>query len=325
MTTPNSRSIDSVLGELNGQKVFFDKLHGNNGDRLISMGGQVSLDKAGVKCVDRWQEGTAIVVTGGAGLSSVWGGAYAEVSEYCHGEAGKLPLVILPSTMSFESGDFADSLRDRQGRTVVFAREQYTYQRLLDCKFHNVEIGLDHDMAFALSDSDFINRLKASASQRHLLVVERRDAEALSGEPEKAVAAPGFLKKIVPIQFKRTYKLRKHEAERKRSRFAKWVHQEIKNFFPTADSTNSRYIDVSLAGLVSFQNFCDLVKNASVVATTRLHVAILAALLGKPTLVIPGSKAYGKIQGIYEQSLKDMEHVKIVENPFQSEEQPKVI
>ncbi|MBW3609881.1 MAG: polysaccharide pyruvyl transferase family protein [Actinobacteria bacterium] len=68
--------------------------------------------------------------------------------------------------------------------------------------------------------------------------------------------------------------------------------------------------DISLPWLYSFDQFTKLVARAAAVVTTRLHVGILAALLGKPTWIKPGT--FHKIRGIYEFSMAGMDHVRLV-------------
>jgi exopolysaccharide biosynthesis predicted pyruvyltransferase EpsI len=79
-------------------------------------------------------------------------------------------------------------------------------------------------------------------------------------------------------------------------------------------------MDVSLNSLLSFEHFCVVISHASIVLTTRLHVGILAAMMEKPTIIVPGSVKYGKIQGIYDYSLHDYSNVQLVDNPFTDRE-----
>lgn len=58
---------------------------------------------------------------------------------------------------------------------------------------------------------------------------------------------------------------------------------------------------------VPFERFASLISGAGAVVTTRLHVGILATLLGKRTLLVarPGSK----VAAVYEYSLAEQPHV----------------
>jgi exopolysaccharide biosynthesis predicted pyruvyltransferase EpsI len=61
----------------------------------------------------------------------------------------------------------------------------------------------------------------------------------------------------------------------------------------------------------SFDEYCALVRGASVVVTDRLHVAIPAALLGTPVELM--DSGYHKLRGVYERSLADLPHVHLVD------------
>ena len=67
--------------------------------------------------------------------------------------------------------------------------------------------------------------------------------------------------------------------------------------------------DISL--LPNFRHFLHLVEGSRKVYTDRLHVAILAALLGKDTTLY--SNSYYKNKGVYEYSLSDYPNVKFVD------------
>ena len=74
--------------------------------------------------------------------------------------------------------------------------------------------------------------------------------------------------------------------------------------------------DISL--IANFRDFLHLVEGSRKVYTDRLHVAILAALLGKDTTLYPNS--YYKNKGVYEYSLFDYPNVKFVDAPKHLEE-----
>ena len=177
-------------------------------------------------------------------------------------------------------------------------------------------LAIDNDMAFHLEDSEWIKKLKNKREQNYLLIVERRDAEGLSGPPDKAVPVPDRFKQWVPMPIKRSIKRWKHERQRADTPFAHWAKDTSVGRLGLEQDIPVRAIDVSLKGLLTFEQFADIVAGANGVVTTRLHVGILADLLGKATLVVPGDAKYGKIQGIYEYSMTGHPHVELVKNPF---------
>jgi len=67
--------------------------------------------------------------------------------------------------------------------------------------------------------------------------------------------------------------------------------------------------DVSDPLHYSFGKFCSLIAGARVVITTRLHAGLFGAMVGVPTYLRTGR--YGKIRGVYEQSLVGYPHVRL--------------
>jgi len=77
--------------------------------------------------------------------------------------------------------------------------------------------------------------------------------------------------------------------------------------FPEAVPLPRIVRDASIVNACTFDQFCEFISEAAVVFTTRLHAGILAALLGRPTVIFGGP--YHKIRGIYDYSLADRPHV----------------
>lgn len=309
--------IAELLKQFRGQTAFFDDLSGNNGDDLISDGARHAMDVAGIRQVMTPTEGQLLIVTGGAGLSSVWGGAYERMQPYAEGDNKSKPLIILPSTISIETFDLPSLFGERTAPSWIFARERMTLDRIQAGKWNTgTTLAIDHDMAFHLEKSEWLQKLKTRRDQNYLLIVERRDAEGLSGPADNAVPVPAGIKQLIPMSLKRPIKRRRHEKQRANTPFARWARDTAIQRLQLDSDVPTRTIDASLKGLLTFKQFSDLVAGASAVVTTRLHVGILADLLQKPTLVVPGDAKYGKIQGIYEYSMTEHPHVELVPNPF---------
>lgn len=75
------------------------------------------------------------------------------------------------------------------------------------------------------------------------------------------------------------------------------------------EAVNPLVMDISKRG--SFKDFVSTIANADRVYTDRLHVAILAAILGKETLLI--GNRYHKNRGVYEYSLRRFPWVSYIE------------
>jgi len=309
--------ITELLERFRGQTAFFDELSGNNGDDLISDGARHSISAAGLSRTNISAEADLLVVTGGAGLSSVWGGAYEQMRQYTEGNNNSKPLIILPSTISIETFDLPRLLGERTAPSWIFARERMTLGRIQAGGWNaTTTLAIDNDMAFHLDKSAWLRKLKDRQKQDYLLIVERRDAEGLSGPSDKAVPVPAGMKQWIPMSIKRPIKRRLHEKQRANTPFAQWAKDTAIERLELDQAVPVRAIDASLKGLLTFEQFANIIARATAVVTTRLHVGILADLLEKPTLIIPGDAKYGKIQGIYEYSMTSHPHVELVENPF---------
>jgi len=70
--------------------------------------------------------------------------------------------------------------------------------------------------------------------------------------------------------------------------------------------------------LRDYRDFIRIIETSKRIYTDRLHVAILAAILGKETVLYPNS--YYKTRGIYEYSLSNYPNVKFVPSPPSLEE-----
>lgn len=310
--------LDAALAPYRDRPVYFERLYGNNGDELIVLGAEHAIRSAGCLEVHDPQQADALLVVGGAGLSSVWGGGYKRTERYMSGSLGEKPLVIFPSTLSFEANDYAEQINGRPGPTTLIARERPSLARVQAVDWNDrVRIGLDHDTAFRLAETPWFEGLKRRRGDRHLLIVERRDAEAVTGLADGAVAAPSFLKQLVPEPIKRRIKRSRHRKSRSSGPFYDWAIEQSRSGFGAAPWMDRVVpLDASLKGILTFEQFVDLIVDAGGVLTTRLHVGILAAMLGKPTILVGGDPRYAKISGIYEHSMQDMEHVTFLDNPF---------
>ena len=73
---------------------------------------------------------------------------------------------------------------------------------------------------------------------------------------------------------------------------------------------STRPLRVCDASTYPLPYFLETVRSADEVHTDRLHVMLLAAMLGKPTFAYPTS--FGKLEAIYEHSLKSWAHVEFI-------------
>lgn len=327
MSKPTSKTLLRPLADelsvYRGKRVFFEKLEGNNGDKLIEMGGLEVLRKTGVKLVDKPQQAEAIVINGGAGMTDIWSHGFQKLRKY-NSLHSDIPLIILPSSFVFTKTDFPSLFKDRVAPAFVYARERYSLEILENLVFpENVSLGLDHDMAFALQNTSYIEKLRSSRSQKHILIVERNDPESVTGvyKARQAKQKKNSLKKAIPWSVKRPINRRLLWPLKRISlsqtlgdlgtetAFAKDWHRKILQDCPSLEGLPVYAADISDPALCSFSRFSQLIAQSSVVVATRLHVGILAAMLDKKTYLISGS--YHKIPGIFEYSLVNNESIQL--------------
>jgi len=323
MKYPSGTSMKSVrdyLSQYRERRVLFDSLHGNNGDALIEMGSRIALQSAGVRLVHKPEEAELIVLNGGAAMTDIWTHGLNTLRKY-NELFPDTPLLILPSSFSFKQTDFATLFNERKSPAFLFARERYSLAILEGIEFRNdVSFGIDHDTAFQLKDSPYLRKLSSYMSEKHVLIVERNDPESITDiykprtKPSLRDYIPRSTKRVINRHIlwplKRT-SIRKQIPELgKGTPFVESCHERVLEDYPNLKHLPICAADISDPALCSFSYFSQLVAESAVVVSTRLHVGILAAMLGKPTYVKSG--AYHKIRGIYEFSMQDMPNVKLM-------------
>jgi exopolysaccharide biosynthesis predicted pyruvyltransferase EpsI len=297
-------SVREELARLRGRPVYFERLHGNHGDKLIELGSLAALQATGVELVQHPLHAEAVVFNGGAAMSDVWRHGLQTLAYY-NCTYPFLPLTLLPTTYGFTSTNFAEIMAHRSTPAVLFARERGSFDLLRTIDLGpDISLGLGNDMAFELRDSAFVRRVRAASAARHVLVVERGDNESITGFRQPTVGTP-LLRKLIPYQTRVKLKriLLSHRAigHRASTPFACEMMEHVLARHPETADLPVVTGDISLPEVCTFSRFVSLIAESAVVVTTRLHVGILAAMLGKPTYIKAGG--WHKIRGIYEHSL----------------------
>ncbi|MEM6757708.1 MAG: hypothetical protein AAF586_11115, partial [Planctomycetota bacterium] len=96
-----SLSIDGLLASLVGRRVYFDGLHGNNGDDLIRMGARLAFEAAGLKPVETTDDADVIVINGGGGMIDESKGVVARLRAHLELTPHR-EIVVLPQSYKFE-------------------------------------------------------------------------------------------------------------------------------------------------------------------------------------------------------------------------------
>ena len=309
-----SLTVDGVLGEVASTRVFFEELTGNNGDRLILQGAYDALGKAGITPVASPLEAETIVITGGGGMIESSRRGIGGLREHLD-RRPEQAVIVLPQSYKFETLDFAALFEGRSAPVTLFARERYSLEILMGLDFpRGVRIGLDHDLAFRLKSGPFIDRLRGSAASKHVLIVERADGEATTAARHTAIGVPA-INRFVPAPLKIALKRRIRAAQASRnaktSDFVRTMSRRVQELHPETASLPVFASDISDPGNTDFEGFCRSIAEAAVVVSNRLHVGVLAAMIGKPTYVL--SNNYHKIAGIAAYSMGGMDNVSFVD------------
>jgi exopolysaccharide biosynthesis predicted pyruvyltransferase EpsI len=311
-------SLDGQMAAYRGRPVFFEPLGGNNGDRLLTAGSEAALRKWQVQRASQPEDAEVIVVNGSGGMRDIFPTVVATLKHYLV-EFPQTPLIVLPTSYDFKLVDFPSLFSGRRAPVTLFARERYSRELLGKMLLSpSVRCDLDHDMAFRLRGTPFLERLRRHSAERHVLLVERRDAESVGAAPREPIRIP--FKRAIPVQLKRPFKriwVRARERVSARtSPFFEYAYGMATLEHPYLSGFPVYRADISDHSMYSFHQFCIRVRDAAAVVTNRLHVAILAALLSKRVYISTG--VYHKVRGVFEHSLADDRRVRLLEAPPQS-------
>ena len=283
------------LRDIGPVPTFFEPLEGNNGDRLIQMGARHAFHEAAVPLVDCPEDAEHIVLNGGGAMNDIWQGGFDVLRRYAERFPHK-PMTVGPSSYLFHETHLIDVLADREATITMFARDRFSFEAL------QTQITADHledivlakladDLAFQLRGSTFVTGLQQQSAAEQVLICLRKDREGSASQLVQSVSGrslPGWIRR--PLS-----RLRDRLAARD-------ACGPIDALIPHDFRGLPRYVrDVSVS--VSFEEFSHAISKSALVVTDRLHVAILAAMLGKSILLRPG--LYHKIRGVVELSLSE--------------------
>jgi len=317
----NDLTVDQQFASFRelGQRVYFQPIPGNFGDDLIVMGIEELAQRNGLNFISEIESAEHILIKGGGALLDVYPKLLKQFKDFFHAHAD-IPTTLLPTSYLLHSTSMPELVGTRTAPLHIYAREKVTYDLLKDMEFDGpVTISLDHDTAFHLQDSDFLTRLKANRTPKHILIVERIDVEALrnGGSFTGPMAEPSQLKKIVRTLVPVALRSKIHRATRKepsppvQSPFALEALEAVYRDYPQFKDLPVQALDVSSSACCkNLDEFADTIAESAVVYSTRLHVGILAAMLDIPTYVVQG--VYHKISGIYDYTMSDMQHVRLL-------------
>ena len=297
-TPDNETCFGSFLKTVRDRKTYFDGLcRGNNGDVLIVMGAKHILKKTGCKLVNSPKNAEQIIIRGSGSMVDIHVTDFKDFVYY-RKNYHDLPLIIGPSTYRFPGANFRKVCEISSSPFIFFARDRISSRVLSELRLpKHCDIRVSHDLAFELRDSDFIENLVKNSSEKHILIAMRKDKEGVAGLLVKMRGT--WLPKRVrrPLSWVR---------DRMVARVSRDAIEKILEREKVRETLPRIYRDVSTS--VSFEEFVVYIRDAALIITNRLHVAVLGHLLNKRVVLIcSGEYHRHKIRGVYELSMSGAE------------------
>jgi hypothetical protein len=288
---------------------------GNNGDELMARVLARILDDLGIDAAG-WGTGGPpdgiLVPPNGALLERF---TFPDLLARRLADHRDVPVAVLPSSAHFPTVDPAGIFAGRTAPTTWFLRERPTLDHLTGrwapgLTEAGVRLVLDQDVV--VSGRRFVPEVLGGAAEpRRPLVAARGDAESGTGWDGRASSSPRSAARGRFEVLRRPARSAVRRA-RVRSRGRELVARlPADHPVRTTPARRVTWTDPSAPAMHSFDEYCALVRGASVVVTDRLHVAIPAALLGTPVELM--DSGYHKLRGVYERSLADLPHVHLVD------------
>ena len=182
--------LKDFLNSLAGQKIFFDPLHGNHGDNLLTLAARFMLKDAALTMVENPQAADIILLNGGGSMVQGWSGL-KRLAHYCD-RFPEIALAVLPSSFYPDDSRLVEIVRHRKSPLWLWAREESSLELLQSAGLDDgVTLGVDHDLAFFLDHHPLIESLRQTPANDTVLVVERDDWEGPTGR-RRAFAPSGL-------------------------------------------------------------------------------------------------------------------------------------
>jgi exopolysaccharide biosynthesis predicted pyruvyltransferase EpsI len=271
-------------------RVFYRSPYpGNAGDSLIQFATPHVLDGLRVRLTVDPRDADVILIPGGN--PTMWRSIGPERWRTLSTRYPRAELVIGPAGFRNGYSDWVRSVVDaRSTISALFARDPESFDVLRAAPFRpGLTCGLSHDPVLYLRNSAWIAAHRRAAAEEYDLCAFRNDHETNLAFPTEWHT----LRRLIPSQ--RLLKvIIRNRAAAMRSRKIRLAVRDSKREAAVAVVVD----DVSGQ---RFEIFVETVRAARVVHTDRLHVMLLAALLGKRVFAYPTSHA--KLEGVYRHSL----------------------
>lgn len=297
MTSPAGRD-DPYFEFLRARasKVFYRLPYpGNAGDSLIQLATRTILEDFGIRTTVDPRHAEVILVPGGN--PGGWPEIGIERWRTLWARYPQAEFIVGPAGLRADSPGWSDIV-NTEGKPVsaLFARDPASYEALRAAGLRpQISVVLSHDPALYLRQSQWLREHRAAATEEYILAAFRDDREA-ADECESLLGIPRHL---VPGRVYNWYSKRRATQVRDR----RLAHASVN----TTRSVPLLKQDVSRQRL---ELFVETIRAAREVHTDRLHVALLAAMLGKKVHAYQAAR--DKLERVYRHSLAGWADVNLV-------------
>lgn len=332
---PSAESLTIKLAAFKGKRAFEIATEdangvafGNHGDVLMYEVFKSVLRQLGISLVDSPDIADFLLVRPNGALLETY--QFPAILEKRLSELPDLPLIIFPSSALFPTKDPSFMFRNRKSSVLWIFREKTSFDLISSrwgekLKETQVELFLSHDVV-ALGHSYVPDIIGSPLGSKHILLAGRIDGESPKGFTPKdnnaSAPKPNFklrMKKFLVGQISSRpdsplnrilsrviYRARLNSAaDALFEALPADAQNEIKN-----SRLPVRRLDLSSQIFVTFEEYAETIREAKIVVTDRLHVALPAAIVGKKVYLVEAG--YHKLTGVYNQSLREMPNVVLI-------------
>lgn len=241
-----------------------------------------------------------ILFMGGGNFGDVWK-RHQVFRHKVMSEFHENPVIQLPQSVCFKDENFlredVDFISKHKGDVTICLRDKKSYDIIYN-NYKTVSAKLLPDMVLSFDVEKYAKHYDGNG----FLYVKRRDSEKTEYNetiiPKDAVVADW------PTMEQRSFGLKVYDKFQKVNLFIdRRLRSHLYNI--AADFCFKRFFKNQI-----IKSGIKFINKYKTVYSTRLHVAILAALLRKETFVFDNS--YGKIKGVYDLWMQDWQTIKML-------------
>ncbi len=268
--------------------------NGNCGDTLIWLGTERLFNDLRIRRTLNPRTADIILVPGGN--QTMWQ-ANIDVWNEVRSKYPDKGFAVGPVTVRLGVTTWQQDLKTAGARVLgIFARDPESYANLLAAGLDaGITVGLSHDPSLYLRHSSLLQEHREASTSEFVLAAFRHDWEGSRSPTQRLGAWPH---RLAPGLFRR---IDRHWRVGARRRKIALAERHRRSRLP---------LKVCDAAEFPLDYFIEIVRAAAEVHTDRLHAMLLAVMLGKTTFAYP--TAYGKLEAVYEHSLKDWARIEFV-------------